>query len=328
MKKRIFSGIKPSGRPHIGNYLGAMKQHVALSKDTSLESFFCLVDYHALTTLHDAAKLRSYTKGIIIDFLALGLDHDNATIFIQSDVPEHTELSWILSNYVAAGRMARVPTFKEKKLEQPDDVNFGLMSYAALMAADILLYKTDVVPVGIDQVPHIEIARDIAKTFNMKHGETFIIPEVQLHKGTEKILGIDGVKKMSKTVGNTIELFATEDETLQRVKQMVTDPQKIRKDDPGRPEVCNVFSFHNYFSDQSLIDSTEKNCKSGVLGCVDCKTALAKNINTSLAQFREKRKDLENNPKLIDDILQSGKEKAKKVARETMQEVRKKVGLD
>jgi len=204
MTKRIFSGIKPSGRPHLGNYLGAMQHHVALSNDKAYESFFCVVDYHALTTIHDAKKLREYTRGIILDFLALGLNHEQAVLFIQSDVPAHAELSWILNNYISAGRLARVPTFKEKKLQHPDDVNFGLMSYAVLMAADILLYSADLVPVGIDQVPHVEIARDIAKAFNALHGETFVIPESLLHKESEKILGIDGVKKMSDRAKNSI----------------------------------------------------------------------------------------------------------------------------
>ncbi len=327
MLQRIFSGIQPTGRPHLGNYLGAMRQHVALSKDTAIESYFCVVDYHALTTIHDADALRTYTRGVILDYLALGMDYHNATLFVQSAVPEHTELSWILSNFLPVSRLAKVPTFKEKKAERPDDVNFGLMSYAVLMAADILMYGTTHVPVGIDQVPHIEITRDLAKSFNAVHGEIFAIPEALLHKGTEKILGTDGVKKMSKSVGNTIEIFASPEETAKKVSSMVTDPLKIKKTDPGRPETCNVYSFHKLFSPAENLSTICEGCKDGTLGCVADKQALAQAINDSLSSFREKREELEAKPKNVDAIIAEGNKKAKDYATKMMTKVRKAVGL-
>lgn len=325
MKKRIFSGIRPTSRPHIGNYLGAMKRHVELQ--SKYDTIYCIVDYHGLISIHNAKKLKEYTRGVVLDYLAIGLEPKKSILFVQSDVPEHTELSWILSTLIPVSVMQRIPTYKEKIKDQPKDVNLGLLNYGVLMAADILMYKAEVIPVGKDQIPHIELTRSIARIFNKTYGETFPMPKADVQQKTAVILGTDGKKKMSKSIGNVIELF-TDERTLQKqIMSMVTDPKKIKLGDLGHPEICNVFNFHKMFSLPNLTSQIKKDCKSGKLGCVECKKILFQSINRHLKPMREKRLELEKKPEYIEEILKSGAGKARAIAKKTIKEVKEKTGL-
>ncbi len=323
-KKRVFSGIQPSGRLHIGNYLGAIHQFVRMVDD--YECIFGVVNYHALTSLHDGPQLRENTVNVVIDYLACGLDPERCIIMVQADVPQHTELSWLLSTVTPVPWLERCPTYKDKKLQQAKDVNFGLMSYPVLMAADILIYKSGAVPVGKDQLPHLELCREMVRAFNHRYGETFPEPESLVNEETAVILGTDGQKKMSKSAGNIIEMFLEPEEMKKVVMTMVTDPQKIRKGDPGRPDVCNVFSLHGVFSTEQ-VHETRAGCESGKLGCVECKGILAATMAKFFRPMREKRRQLVEQPGYVGDVLATGAAKAREIAEQTMAEVREKMGL-
>jgi tryptophanyl-tRNA synthetase len=262
-----------------------------------------------------------------LDFLAAGIRPEETIIFIQSHVPEVTELHTILSMVTPLGKLTDLPTFKEKARQQPHNVNYGLVGYPVLMTADITLYKANVVPVGIDQAPHLEFAREVVRSFNYRY-QTNVLIEPEM-KSTElpKVLGIDGVQKMSKSLNNHIELAATPEETLQRVMQMVTDPQRQRRTDPGRPEVCNVFTFHKVFSPPQLVAEIDVACRSAAIGCVECKQRMATNLNQHLEPFRQKRSEYARDPNYVWDVLRDGKERAAKIAKQTMIEVRQAVGL-
>ncbi len=324
-KGRVFSGARPTGRQHLGNYLGAIKNYVALQDD--YECIYCIVDLHALTTLETTENLRQNSYEMALDFLAAGIRPEETIIFIQSHVPEVTELHTILSMVTPLGKLTDLPTFKEKARQQPHNVNYGLVGYPVLMTADITLYKANVVPVGIDQAPHLEFAREVVRSFNYRY-QTNVLIEPEM-KSTElpKVLGIDGVQKMSKSLNNHIELAATPEETTQRVMQMVTDPQRQRRTDPGRPEVCNVFTFHKVFSPPEMVAEIEVECRRAGIGCVECKQRMAANLNQHLAPFRQKRAEYARDPNYVWDVLQDGKERAAKIARQTMMEVRQAVGL-
>ncbi|MFN3308825.1 MAG: tryptophan--tRNA ligase [Anaerolineales bacterium] len=324
-KGRVFSGARPTGRQHLGNYLGAIKNYVALQDD--YECIYCIVDLHALTTLETTENLRQNSYEMALDFLAAGIRPEETIIFIQSHVPEVTELHTILSMVTPLGKLTDLPTFKEKARQQPHNVNYGLVGYPVLMTADITLYKANVVPVGIDQAPHLEFAREVVRSFNYRY-QTNVLIEPEM-KSTElpKVLGIDGVQKMSKSLNNHIELAATPEETTQRVMQMVTDPQRQRRTDPGRPEVCNVFTFHKVFSPPEMVAEIEVECRRAGIGCVECKQRMAANLNQHLAPFRHKRAEYARDPNYVWDVLQDGKERAAKIAKQTMMEVRQAVGL-
>lgn len=324
-KGRVFSGARPTGRQHLGNYLGAIKNYVALQDE--YECIYCIVDLHALTTLETTENLRQNSYEMALDFLAAGIRPEETIIFIQSHVPEVTELHTILSMVTPLGKLTDLPTFKEKARQQPHNVNYGLVGYPVLMTADITLYKANVVPVGIDQAPHLEFAREVVRSFNFRYKTNILIePEM---KSTElpKVLGIDGVQKMSKSLNNHIELAATPEETLQRVMQMVTDPQRQRRTDPGRPEVCNVFTFHKAFSPPDMVAEIDVECRRAGIGCVECKQRMAANLNQHLEPFRQKRSEYARDPNYVWDVLQDGKERAAKIAKQTMIEVRQAVGL-
>ncbi len=324
-KGRVFSGARPTGRQHLGNYLGAIKNYVALQDE--YECIYCIVDLHALTTLETTENLRQNSYEMALDFLAAGIRPEETIIFIQSHVPEVTELHTILSMVTPLGKLTDLPTFKEKARQQPHNVNYGLVGYPVLMTADITLYKANVVPVGIDQAPHLEFAREVVRSFNYRYKTNVLIePEM---KSTElpKVIGIDGVQKMSKSLNNHIELAATPEETLQRVMQMVTDPQRQRRTDPGRPEVCNVFTFHTVFSPPELVEEINVECRRAGIGCVECKQRMAANLNQHLEPFRQKRSEYARDPDTVWDVLRDGKERAAKIARQTMIEVRQAVGL-
>lgn len=324
MKKgRVFSGARPTGRQHIGNYLGAIRNYVALQDD--YECVYCVVDLHALTTLTETKEIKDNTWEMALDWLAAGMDPERSIIFVQSHVPQVTELHTILSMVTPMGWLTRLPTFKEKVRMQPDNVNYGLLGYPVLMAADIALYKADTVPVGEDQAPHLEFTREIVRRFNHHFGPTLVEPYIKL-TAFPRVMGLDGVNKMSKSLGNHIELASSPEEIEQRVLTMVTDPQRKYRTDPGRPEVCNVFAFHGFFSPDQ-IDEIESQCRKAEIGCVDCKRTLARNLAASLAPFRERRSELAATPDLVWDILTDGANRASAIAEKTIAEVKERVGL-
>jgi len=324
-KGRAFSGARPTGRQHLGNYLGAIKNYVALQAD--YECVYCIVDVHALTTMETTRDLVQNTYDMTLDWLAAGIRPEESIVFVQSHVPQVMELHTYLSMVTPLGKLTDLPTFKEKVRSQPENVNYGLVGYPVLMTADIVLYQTDVVPVGLDQAPHLEFARETVRSFNYRYGVK-ALKEPQM-KTTEipKVLGIDGVQKMGKSLNNHIELAASPDETRQRVMQMVTDPQRARRTDPGRPEVCNVFSMHKIFSPAPEVQEIETQCRSAGIGCVDCKKRFAAALNANLEPFRARRAELAKDETMVWDVLHDGAKRARALAEETMRDVREALQL-
>jgi tryptophanyl-tRNA synthetase len=323
MKRRVFSGARPTGRQHLGNYLGAIQNYVTLQDE--YDCIYCIVDIHALTTLEETSSLQKNIYEMILDWLAAGLDPRKSILFVQSHVPEVTELHTLLSMVTPLSWLLRVPTFKEKVKLQPQNVNYGLVGYPVLMTADIVLYKAEAVPVGEDQLPHLEIAREIARRFNNLFGETFPEPNAKLTSFT-LVLGLDGKEKMSKQLGNDIELALSEEETAARVMEAVTDPARRYRDDPGHPEICNVYRLHGYFSPFGQ-DDLAHDCRAAKIGCVECKKLLAEEINATLKPFRERRAVLADKPQYIKDVLADGAARAHSIARETIKEVKQNMGL-
>jgi tryptophanyl-tRNA synthetase len=324
-KGRVFSGARPTGRQHLGNYLGAIKNYVALQDD--YECVYCIVDLHALTTVEDTLNLRQNTYDMALDWLAAGIRPQETIMFVQSQVPQVTELHTILSMLTPLGKLTDLPTFKEKIRENPNNINYGLVGYPVLMTADIVLYRSNLVPVGIDQAPHIEFARELVRTFNYRYNSNALIEPQMKNTIVPKVLGIDGVNKMGKSLNNHIELAATPEETQKRVSQMVTDPQRIRRDDPGNPDVCNVFSMHKIFSPADEVEMINIECRRAGIGCVDCKKRYAANLNNHLAPFRSKRFELNANPQAVWDVLHDGAKRARLIADETMVKVREAIQL-
>jgi tryptophanyl-tRNA synthetase len=322
---RVFSGIRPTGRAHLGNYLGAIQNYVALQDD--YECVYCIVDIHALTTEEDTENLRQNTTEIALDLLAAGVRPEETILFVQSHVPEVMELHTILSMVTPIGKLTDLPTFKEKVRQHPGNVNYGLVGYPVLMTADIVLYRADVVPVGIDQAPHIEFAREVVRSFNYRYNTHVLIEPQMKNTPVLKVLGIDGKEKMGKSLNNQIELASTPEETTARVREMVTDPARIKRTDPGNPDVCNVFTMHKIFSPQSDVDLVNVECRRAGIGCVECKMLFAKNLNKHLEPFRAKRAELASKPELLADILNNGAKRARAIARKTMEEVRAAVQL-
>jgi tryptophanyl-tRNA synthetase len=319
---RIFSGIQPSGIVHLGNDLGAIRNYVALQEQ--YEAIYCIVDYHALTSLHDPDKLRAWTRHMAATLLALGLDPDKCTLFVQSHRPEHTELAWLLATVTPVSWVERTPTYKEKKAQQPDDVNHGLLTYPILQAADIVIYMADRVPVGKDQAAHLELSREIVRAFNNRYGDTFPEP-LAVFTEAPTVLGTDGVRKMSKSVGNTIEVLAEPDVIRKQVMSMVTDTQRILRTDPGRPEVCNVCQLHRFFGpDFEEIWDGERTARTG---CVDTKRLLADRIIAHYAPARERFLELIAHPDELDGVLEAGADRLRPKAEATMDLVRHRMGL-
>ena len=324
-KGRVFSGARPTGRQHLGNYLGAVKNYVALQDD--YECVYCIVDLHALTTLETTEDLTSNTYEMALDWLAAGIRPAETIMFVQSQVPQVTELHTLLSMVTPLGKLTDLPTFKEKVRQQPHNINYGLVGYPVLMTADIALYKADLVPVGLDQAPHLEFTRETVRSFNFRFKTTALVePQMKITE-VPKVIGIDGQQKMSKSLNNHIELAATPEETQKRVMTMVTDPARIRRTDPGNPDVCNVFSMHKVFSGPAEVEMVNIECRRAGIGCVDCKKLLAKNMNASLAPFRAIRGELAQDPGQVWDVLHDGAARARALAETTMQEVRAAVGL-
>ncbi len=322
-KKIILSGMQPTGRLHLGNLEGALANWVRLQDE--YEMFCCIVDWHALTADFDkTADLDDKIVQMAIDYLAAGLDPKKCAIFIQSQVKEHAELHLLFSMITPNSWLERVPSYKEKAEKLGLD-SYGFLGYPLLQAADILLYRADYVPVGKDQLPHIELTREVGRRFNFIYGDVFPDPDSLLTK-VPVVPGIDG-QKMSKSYGNEITIAETPEETTAKIKKMFTDPQKLRKGDPGRPEICPVFQLHQLYTPPSDIERIDKTCRTGELGCVACKKDLADHVNKALEGIRSRRRELENNLAFVNDVLADGANRARARAQETMAIVREKMHL-
>ena len=336
---RIFSGIQPSGSLHIGNYLGAVKNWVDLQH--KYESFFCVVDYHAITLPYEPADLRARTADMALSLLAAGLDPTKCTLFVQSMVPEHTELAWIFNTLTPLGELERQTQFKDKASRE-ESVPAGLLNYPVLQAADILLYRADLVPVGEDQVQHLELSREIARKWNarfdvpsaksmLRTGELqppgFFPEPKALLTPTKRIMGLDGQAKMSKSLGNTIDLLESPASVWEKLRPAVTDPARVRRSDPGTPEVCNIYHLHKAFSPPATVDHVAVQCRTAGWGCLDCKKVLHESMEKELAPIRAKAKELAADPQKIAKTLATGADHARVIARATMGEVKKKMGL-
>lgn len=323
-KKRILSGMRPTGKLHLGHYVGALENWINLQND--YENYHLIADYHVLTTDLTTDEIYNNSIDMVIDWLACGLDSEKSPIFRQSQIKEHTELFLIFSMLITKARLERNPTLKDQIRDlNIENVIYGHLGYPVLQGADILLYKGQVVPVGEDQVPHVEITREIARKFNNQYGDVF--PECEaLLTQFSRLPGLDGVAKMSKSLNNTILLADKEDEVKAKLRKAVTDPQKLRKNDPGHPEVCVVFAYQKKFNPDS-ISEIEENCKSGALGCADCKAICSAKISEFLAPILDKRSYYEQNPAKVKEILLDGETRARKIAQDTMKEVREKMKL-
>lgn len=321
-KGRIFSGMQPSGKFHLGNYMGALENWVRLQYD--YDCVFCIVDWHALTSMYeDTSKIPEYIHEMALDWLSGGLDPERNIIFVQSHVKEHAELHLLLSMITPLAWLERVPSYKDK-LQQlgamGKEINtYGFLGYPELMTADIILYKANAVPVGEDQIPHVELSREIVRRFNSFYGPIFPEPQVLLSQAAV-LPGIDG-RKMSKSYGNEIPYAAPPEELMARVRMMITDPQRVKKTDPGDPGVCTVYTFHKLFNKEEL-DDIAGQCRTAGIGCVDCKKRLAERMAASLADIHTRRATLEANPGRVREILIHGAERARKLAAATMEEVR------
>jgi tryptophanyl-tRNA synthetase len=325
-KKRVLSGMRPTGPLHLGNLHGALANWVNMQEH--YDCFFFIADWHALTSdYEDTGHISDYVRKLLIDWLSAGLSPDKSTLFIQSHIKEHAELFLILSMITPVPWLERNPTFKDQilQLSNKDLSTFGFLGYPVLQAADIIMYKAYGVPVGVDQVPHVEITREIARRFNYFYGDVFPEPESILTR-TPKILGIDG-RKMSKSYDNAIFLSDSPDDIAAKVSKMLTDPQRARKNDPGDPDVCNVYEFHKLYSDDQTIERVNRECRTAEIGCVECKKIMAEYLIAFLEPMRQKRYDYESHPEFVDDIIADGCEKARRVARQTMAEVREAVNL-
>jgi tryptophanyl-tRNA synthetase len=323
MRKRVFSGFRPTGRQHIGNYLGAVQNFVVLQDE--YDCVYCVVDIHALTTLESTESLREDIYEMVLDWLAAGINPQKSIIFVQSHVPQVEELHTLFSMVTPLSWLLRVPTFKEKVKMQPHNVNYGLVGYPVLMTADIALYKGEVVPVGEDQLPHLELAREIVRRFNSLFGFVFPEPQAKL-TNFPSVLGLDGVQKMSKSYNNHIEISAFPEEISKRVMTAVTDPARKYRSDPGHPEVCNVFRLHNFFT-PARVEEIASECRGARIGCVDCKKILAESISSNLEPFRERRASLASKSGYVIQVLADGANRAEVIAKETIREVKEKMKL-
>jgi tryptophanyl-tRNA synthetase len=335
---RIFSGIQPSGELHIGNYLGAVKNWVQLQHQ--FESIFCIVDYHAIIGQYDPESLRQRRRDMAISLLSAGLDPNVCSLFVQSHVPEHTELAWIFNTITPLGELERQTQFKEKAQRQ-ESVVAGLLNYPVLQAADILLYRADSVPVGEDQVQHLELSRVVSRRWNALFGrptgktsedgteereEYFPEPKALLTP-TRRIMGLDGQSKMSKSLGNTIGLLEPAESIWAKLRPAMTDPKRIRKTDPGTPEVCNIYHLHKAFSTPSTVEHVATQCRTAGWGCIDCKKVLAQSMEAELTPIRRRAEEFAEKPKEIDEALAAGAEHCRAIARETMHDVRDRMGF-
>ena len=322
---RIFSGIQPSGSLHIGNYLGAVKNWVELQH--KYESFFCIVDYHAITLPYKPDDLRARVADMALGLLAAGLDPAKCTIFVQSMVPEHTELAWIFNTLTPLGELERQTQFKEKASRE-ESVPAGLLNYPVLQAADILLYRAELVPVGEDQLQHLELSREIARKWNARFDASGFFPEPKgLLTPARRIMGLDGQAKMSKSLGNTVDLLEDPKSIWEKLKPAVTDPKRVRRTDPGTPEVCNIYHLHKAFSPPATVEHVAVQCRSAGWGCLDCKKVLHESMEKEVVPIRARAKEIAAHPAKMKKDLAAGAEHARSIASGTMKEVKKKMGL-
>ena len=325
-KERVLSGMQSSGKVHIGNLIGALSNWVKLQD--KYDCYYFVADWHSLTTGYaEPSSIKESTKDLLVNFLAAGLDPEKCTIFIQSRVLEHAELHLLLSMITPLGWLERVPTYKEKQqeLKERDLSNYGFLGYPLLQTADIIIYRAKYVPVGIDQVPHLEISREIARRFNYLYREIFPEPEALLTE-FPKVPGIDG-RKMSKSYDNAIYLSDSPKEVEQKIRTMVTDPARVKRTDIGDPELSPVYQLHKIFSSKEEQEEVAKGCRTAGIGCIDCKKILIRNLFKVMEPIWAKRNELINNPDLLLDIVNKGTEKARRVSEETMHLVREAMGL-
>ncbi len=324
MIKKVFSGIQPSGSLHIGNYFGAIKQWVPLQDDH--DCVYGIVDYHAMTVHYNPEELQKRVLDAAVAYLSAGLNPEKSILMVQSQVPEHAELTWILNTVTPLAWCERVPTFKDKVKQNRDNVNLGLLDYPVLMTSDIIIYKSEGVPVGKDQIPHLELTREIVRKFNSIFGDVFPEPQPIICEGA-LIIGLDGKQKMSKSLDNCIYLSDTPDAIKKKISTAVTDTRRQKKTDPGVPEECNIFSLHKLLSTDEQRKYCHDGCTSASIGCFECKNILSENLIEELTPFQEKKNYWEKNTEEVKEILAEGGKKARDIAQQTMQEVREKVGL-
>lgn len=322
--KRLFTGIQPTGSLHIGNYFGAVRNWVTMQHEYA--AYFSIVDYHAITIQYEPAQMQENIFDLALGLFSCGLDIDKTTLFVQSEVTGHAELAWIFNTVTPLGDLERMTQFKDKSRQNRGNVNVGLLDYPVLQAADILLYKGEVVPVGEDQVQHIELTREIARKFNGRYGDTFPEPEAKLTE-TPRIMGLDGESKMSKSRGNHIALFEGREEVWQKIAPAKTDPARVRRTDPGTPEKCNIYSYHTLFSPPEVREEVAQGCRTAGIGCIDCKKKLLDAMMTTLDPMRERYEDLSAHPRRVRDALDRSAESCRADARETITEVKEKLGL-
>ncbi len=322
--KRIFSGIQPTGEIHLGNYVGAIRNWVYLMEE--YDCVFCVVDYHAITVEYTVEEFKDRILETALILLACGLSPEKCRLFVQSHVREHTELAWIFNCVTPIGEVERMTQFKDKSKQHRANINMGLMDYPVLQAADILLYKAGYVPVGEDQVQHIELSREIARKFNSRFHEIFPEPQPLLSMAP-KILGVDGESKMSKTLNNYIGIMEDEKAVWEKLRTAVTDVNRVRRKDPGNPEICNIYTIHRAFSENDMLLAIDKGCRSADIGCIDCKKMLFENVRKELNPIREKALELKNNTDYVMDVLRDGAGRCRKIAEETMEEVRGALGI-
>jgi len=324
--KRVFSGIQPSGELHIGNYLGAVQNWVRLQ--TEYDCLFCVVDLHAITQPYEPAELSQRTLDMARSLFAAGLDPDQCIVFVQSHVAEHSELNWLLNAHGVAplGELERQTQFKDKSQRQ-ESVSAGLLNYPVLQAADVLLYKASLVPVGEDQVQHLELMREIARRWNARYAGGFFPEPQPLLTKTKRVVGLDGKAKMSKSLGNTIGLFETPEAIWEKLKPAATDPARKTRKDPGTPEICNIYTVHQGFSPPETVNDVAHKCRTAGWGCLDCKRVLADNMIKTLAPIRERAESYKQNPAAVMEWLRTGADKARKLAQRTIGEVRDKMGF-
>jgi len=324
--KRVFSGIQPSGELHIGNYLGAVQNWVRLQ--TEYDCLFGVVDLHAITQPYEPAELSQRTLDMARSLFAAGLDPDQCIVFVQSHVAEHSELNWLLNAHGVAplGELERQTQFKDKSQRQ-ESVSAGLLNYPVLQAADVLLYKASLVPVGEDQVQHLELMREIARRWNARYAGGFFPEPQPLLTKTKRVVGLDGKAKMSKSLGNTIGLFETPEAIWEKLKPAATDPARKTRKDPGTPEICNIYTVHQGFSPPETVNDVAHKCRTAGWGCLDCKRVLADNMIKTLAPIRERAESYKQNPAGVMEWLRTGADKARKLAQRTIGEVRDKMGF-
>lgn len=321
--RRLFSGVKPTGDLHLGNYLGAIKQWVKIQ--SQYEAIFGIVDYHAMTASYNPLTLQKNVFRCACSYLACGLDHEKSVLMIQSAIKYHPELTWILNCLTPITWLERVPTYKDKVLQQADNLNLGLLDYPTLMTADIIIYKAEIVPVGDDQLPHLELAREIVRRFNSTFGNIFPEPQPIIGK---RIKGLDGADKMGKSLDNCIYLYETKDEIWKKVSKAVTDPARVKRTDPGDPQKCNIYTLHEYLSDEKVRKDVVEGCTTASIGCLECKRWLTENIEKEIAPIRERYNYYIRNESEVAEIFREGNRKANRYAESTMNEVYERIGID